>query len=285
MANTPTVAADLVPAISIDYVSKLNENINSLNKVLTASEMRPIAAGSTVNVYKTTAAALEAQVSENTLINATKVSRAVSHSLTMTLKKYRKQTSAEAIQKVGYDIAINDTDKKLIQAVQGAVRDRFYTALATGTGTASGTNLQTALADLWGKLAAYYEDMDATPIYFINPTDVAGYLGTASISTQTAFGFSYIENFLGLGDAILSPKITATKPIATAKENLIGYYSPVTGDVGTAFGLTSDESGLVGMKHYTTDQNASFETLILECVAFAPEFADGVFKATISSGE
>ena len=283
MANTPTVAADLAPAISVDYVSKLHENINSLNKVLTAAEMQQIPAGSTVNIYKTEADALEAQVAENALINATKVSRALAGSITMTLKKYRKQTSAESIQKVGYDIAINNTDKKIIKKVQGAIRDRFYTALNTGTGTASGTNLQTALADLWGKLAEYYEDMDATPIYFINPTDVSNYLGTANISTQTAFGFNYIEGFLGLGDAIISPKITATHPIATAKENLIGYYSPVTGDVGTAFGLTSDESGLVGMKHYTGDNSASFETLILECVAFAPEFADGVFKATISA--
>lgn len=33
-------------------------------------------------------------------------------------------------------------------------------------------------------------------MYFLNPLDVSEYLATANITTQTAFGMNYIEDFL-----------------------------------------------------------------------------------------
>ena len=137
------------------------------------------------------------------------------------------------------------------------------------------------MANLWAKLQGYYEDMDVTPIYFINQQDVADYLGTAQITMQTAFGFTYIENFLGLGTAIISPQVTAKAPIATAQENLNGAYAPVSGDVAQTFGLTYDASGMIGMTHQMKSENATIDTLIMSNVIFYPEYADGVFKGTI----
>ena len=166
--------------------------------------------------------------------------------------------------------------------MQKGIKGSLYTVLKAGTGTASGTNLQTALANLWAKLQSYYEDEDVTPVYFINPQDVADYLGTAQITMQTAFGFTYIENFLGLGTAIVSPQVTAKKPIATAKENLSGAYVPMSGDVAQTFNLTADTTGLVGMTHSAKTGNATVDTLLMSCVKFYPEFQDGVFVGTIS---
>ena len=125
--------------------------------------------------------------------------------------------------------------------------------------------------------------MDVNPIFFVNPQDVADYLGSAQVTMQTAFGFTYIENFLGLGTVIVSPQVEAKKPVATAKENLNGAYVPVSGDVGQTFNLTSDSTGLIGMTHAIKTDNASIDTLVLSCVKFYPEFADGVFKATIEA--
>ena len=153
--------------------------------------------------------------------------------------------------------------------------------LKAGTGSASGASLQIVLANLWAKLQEYYEDEDVTPIFFINQQDVADYLGTAQITMQTAFGFTYIENFLGLGTAIVSPQVTAKQPIATAKENIRGAYVPMSGDVARTFNLTADETGLIGMTHSTATSTATVDTLIMSCVKFFPEFADGVFKGTI----
>ena len=280
-----TVAADLEPSISVDFTSRLANNIVELQEVLGISDLIPMAAGNQIKIYKLAKKNTASQVGEGETIPLTEYERKLANTITLTLKKYRKNTTAEAIQKVGRQTAINKTDEKAVSDAQKDVKAAFYTELLKGTGTATGTNLQTALANLWAKLQVYYEDMDVEPVYFINPQDVADYLGTANISMQTAFGFSYIENFLGLGTAIISPKVTATKPVATAKQNLNGAYVPAGGDLAETFSLTMDATGLVGMTHQAKTENASVDTLLMSGVVFYPEFLDGIFIATISAGE
>lgn len=279
-----TVAADLEPAISVDFTSRISGNIAELQQVLGISELLPMAAGTDIKIYKMTKKNTPDQVGEGETIPLTEFERKLVKTFTLTLKKYRKHTTAEAIQKVGRSLAVNQTDEKLVSEIQKEIKGAFYTALATGTGTATGTNLQTALANLWAKLQGYYEDMDVTPIYFVNPQDVADYLGNAQITMQTAFGFTYIENFLGLGTAIVTPQVAAKTVWATAKENLNGAYASVSGDVGQTFSLTADATGLIGMTHQMKSDNASVDTLVLSGVLFYPELADGIFKGTISVG-
>ena len=277
-----TVAADLEPAISVDFTSRISQNIDELRRVLGISELMPMSAGTDIKIYKLSKKNTPSQVGEGETIPLTEFERKLVKTLTLTLKKYRKNTTAEAIQKVGRSLAVNRTDEKLVNEIQKEIKGAFYTALATGTGTATGTDLQKTLANLWAKLQTYYEDMDVTPIYFVNPQDVADYLGNAQISMQTAFGFTYIENFLGLGTAIVTPQVATKTVWATAQENLNGAYAPVSGDVGQTFGLTADATGLIGMTHQMKTDNASVDTLALSGVIFYPEFADGVFKGTIS---
>ena len=277
-----TVAADLEPAISVDFTSRISQNIDELRGVLGISELMPMSAGTDIKIYKLSKKNTPSQVGEGETIPLTEFERKLVKTLTLTLKKYRKNTTAEAIQKVGRSLAVNRTDEKLVNEIQKEIKGAFYTALATGTGTATGTDLQKTLANLWAKLQTYYEDMDVTPIYFVNPQDVADYLGNAQISMQTAFGFTYIENFLGLGTAIVTPQVAAKTAWATAQENLNGAYAPVSGDVGQTFGLTADATGLIGITHQMKTDNASVDTLALSGVIFYPEFADGVFKGTIS---
>ena len=277
-----TVAADLAPAISVDFTSRISQNIVELQELLGIADLIPMAAGTDVKIYKWTVAEPAAQVGEGETIGLTQVKRELADTITLDLDKYRRNTTAEAIQKVGRDLAINQSDEKLVQKVQKGIKVSLYTVLKAGTGTATGTNLQTVLANLWAKLQGYYEDEDVTPVYFVNQQDVADYLGTAQITMQTAFGFTYIENFLGLGTAIVSPQVTAKKPIATAKENLRGAYVPMSGDVADTFNLIADATGLVGMTHSAKTDNATIDTLLMSCVKFFPEFQDGVFVGTIS---
>ena len=279
--NTIT-ATDLEPAISVDFVSRISTNITELQQVIGISELMPMAAGTDIKIYEMKKTNSPEQVGEGEEIPLTEITRKLVKTITLDLNKYRKNTTAEAIQKVGRELAINQTDEKLVSEIQKDIKKEFYVALSTGTGTAAGTNLQITLANLWAKLQTRFEDMDVTPIYFIHPQDVADYLGTANVEMQTAFGFTYIENFLGLGTAIISPQVTAKKPIATAKENLNGAYAPTSGDVGITFGLTSDATGLIGMTHDAKTENASVDTLVLSNVIFYPEYADGVFIGTIS---
>ena len=256
---------------------------NADRQFLGVSELVPMATGTDIKIYEMTKDNAPSQVAEGVTIPLTEIKRKLKTTISITLDKYRKNTTAKAIQKVGRSMAVNQTDDKLISEIQKDVKKAFYTALATGTGTATGTSLQPTLANLWAKLQARYDDMDVSPIFFINPQDVADYLGTAQLTMQTAFGFTYIENFLGLGTAIISPQVTAKTIYATAKENLNGVYVPVSGDVAQTFGLTFDTTGTIGMTHQMKTDNATIDTLIMSCVKFFPEYADGVFKGTITA--
>jgi hypothetical protein len=278
-----TVAADLEPAISVDFTSRISTNITELQTILGVDQLTPMAAGTDIKIYKTVKVNSPDQVAEGETIPLTEITRKLVTTISLGLNKYRKITTAEAIQKVGRNLAINQTDTKLITEIQKSIKKSFYAVLATGSGTATGKNLQVVLANLWAAMQIYYEDMDVNPIYFINPNDVSDYLGSAQITMQNAFGFTYIENFLGLGTAIVSPQVAAKAPMATAKENLNGAYVPMSGDVAQTFGLVADSTGLMGMTHSTKTDNATIETLVMSCVKFYPEFSDGVFKGTISA--
>lgn len=279
-----TTSADLAPEISIDFTTRLNSNIEAFRQILGINEMVPMPAGTAIKIYKTTVASLASQVGEGEAITATKVSRALAQTITLVLEKYRRVTTAEAIQKFGRDLAVNKCDDELVAAIQKKIKKDFYTVLATGTGTAvAGENLQQACANGWAKLQEVFEDTDATPIFFLHPTDVGNYLGKANVTMQTAFGLSYLENFLGIGNAVISPQLTAGSVITTASQNLNGVYVPASsGDVATTFGLTSDSTGMVGMTHQVDGDKATLNTLIFSGVKFFPEVLDKVVKVSIT---
>lgn len=270
---------DVAPAITVDVRETLVSNINSIREVLGITDLMPMSVGSKIQTYKTTKVTNPAQVAEGELIGLTQYKREPDRLLTLTLGKYRKRSTAEAIQKSGRDIAINDTDARLIKEVQKSVKSAFYGVINADTATSvdAATTLQSALAALWGRMSVFYEDIDATPVYFVNPLDIAAYLGTAQVTTQTAFGFDYIENFLGLGTVIITPAVTQGEVRGTVKENLKGAYAPVNGEVGETFGLSSDETGLVGMKHSLADDHLSIDTILACSVLFYAELTSGVF--------
>lgn len=276
------VATDLEPAISVDFTTRLSSNITELQNLLGIADLEPMSAGTLIKVYKMEQVNTPEQVAEGETIPLTKINRKLAKTVELSLNKYRKQTTAEAIQKVGRNIAINQTDEKLVSGIRKDIKKNFYNVLLTGTGSTVGTTLQGALAAGWGKVKKFYEDEDATPVFFVSSDDVAEYLGSAQITMQTAFGWTYIENFLGLGTAIVTPALAKGKTIATAKENLRGAYVPAgSGDLAQSFNLTSDTTGLVGMTHQIAADNASITTLIMSGVVFYAELLDGVVISTI----
>ena len=283
-----TVAADIEPAISIDHNERLVTGIQSLLTVLGITQMTPMATGTTVKLYKYKKKNSPEQVGEGEEIKLTEFERKPAATYELKLEKYRKRSTAEAIQKVGKDKAVNKTDELLEREAQKSIKTKFYNFLKSGEGTADkGATLQAALANIWAKMSTYepFIDGDFTPIYFVNPLDIADYLATANVTLQTSFGFTYLENFLGLGTVIIDSSVEAKKPQATVKENLNGVYVPAGGDVGTTFGLTSDSTGMVGMKHFLVDGKASIDTLLMTGVTLYAEDLTGVFKGEIGSGE
>lgn len=279
------ITTDIEPAISIDHNERLVEGIQSLQTVLGITEMTALAAGNLVKQYKYSKTNTPAQVGEGEQIGLTNYKRTLANSFELTLKKYLKQTTAEAIQRSGRENSVNKTDDLLLLEVQKDVKASFFETIKAGTGKATpkAQTLQGALAAIWGQIQVYFADVDATPVYFVNPLDIADYLATASITVQTAFGFSYVQNFLGLGTVILDASVEQGKVYGTVTQNLNGVYAPAGGDVAVTFGLTADATGLVGMKHFTKDDHASVDTLIMSGVIFYAEDASGIIAASLTA--
>ena len=279
-----TVANDVAPAISVDLASNLSEGIRSLAEILGVNDMYAMSAGTLVNVYKSKVkGSLRKQPASGETVPLTEVERtAVSPELSLDF--YRKIVTAQAIQKAGRENALYDTDRALIGAIRKAIKASFFTAISAGSGKVTAqTTFQKQLAQAWSAIHTYFEDVDSEPVHFVNPADVADYLGTATISTQNAFGFDYVEDFLGLGTVIFSANVTKGTVISTAKANLHGAYVPANGEVGTEFGMTADESGLVGICHKVNTSMAGIESLMMTGVKFYAEDLAGVFKGTMTA--
>lgn len=277
--------ADLSKVRDVDFSERFSAGIETLMKMLGVTRKIEKKAGEVLKVYKVTGTLENGAVAEGEVIPLSKYQTTYTPIGEAVLKKWRKVTTAEAISSKGFGQAVNDTNNKMLKDIQKGIRSQFVTFLGTGEATAEGVGLQAAMAQVWGKMQVLYEDTAIETVYFMNPLDVADYLGAAQISTQTAFGMSYIENFLGMGTAILASDIPKGKIYATAAENIVLYYIPVTSsDMAQAFDLTADATGLIGIHTGPTYDNLSAETVAASGVGLFAENLGGIVVATISAG-
>lgn len=287
-AETNLITADKMKKVrEVDFVQQFTHNsLGKLLEVLGVTRKIPMMEGTTMYVYSVEGTLQDGAVGEGEIIPLSQYEVKKTAVGEITLHKWRKAASAEAIKKSGYDAAVRDTDAALLKDVQKGIRKDFFDFLngtISGSSTATGVGVQAALANAWGELQVLFEDDTAEAVYFMNPQDIAGYLGTANITTQTAFGMNYVKDFLGMGTVIMSSRITKGTFVATAKENLILYYLTMNGDVASAFNLRADELGYIGIKSgYQNEERAQIESLVMDGVQFLVEYAKGVVKGTIT---
>lgn len=280
-----TVKSALLTKVrDVDFTERFSTSIETLMKMLGTTRKIEKKAGEVLKVYKVKGTLEDGKVAEGEVIPLSKYETEYKAIGEATLQKWRKVTTAEAISEKGYGQAVNDTNDKMLKDIQKGIRKSFVDFLKTGTGKAIGVGLQAAMAQVWGQMQVLFEDTAIETVYFMNPLDVADYLGSAQITTQTAFGMSYIENFLGMGTAILASDVPKGKIYATAAENIVLYYIPVTSsDMAMAFDLTADETGLIGIHTGATYDNLSAETVAASGVGLFAEKLDGIVVGTITS--
>lgn len=284
MAETNLIKkADLVKAREIEFTFNFTEGVRKFMEALGVTRKIAKQAGTTLKAYRAVGTLEDGNVAEGEVIPLSKYTTEPVVLGEITLKKWRKATSAEAIIDRGYDQAVQATTDQMLRDVQKAVRADLFGYLAKGTGSASGADLQNTLAQAWGQLQVLFDDDAVEAVYFVNPLDVADYLGAAQITTQTAFGMTYVENFLGLGTVIMNASVPEGKLYATAKENIVLYYVPVNGaDLGEAFDFTADETGYIGI-HETPDySNMTAANTVVNGMVFFAERIDGVVVGTIT---
>lgn len=277
-------SADLARVREVDFVERFSENVNDLIEMLGITRKEEKVAGTVLKVLKASGTLQDGStVGEGDTIPLSKYETEEVDVGEITLKKWRKATSAEAIIDKGFDQAVTMTTDEMLKDVQKEVRSDFMDFLATGTGTATGVGLQAALAQTWGQLQVKFDNDDIQAVYFINPLDIADYLAKANISTQTAFGFTYVENFLGLGTVIMTSRVDKGKLYATAVDNIVLYYIPVNGaDLGNVFDFTSDTTGYIGVHEESDYTNLTASDTVLSGLGLFAEKLDGIIVGTIT---
>ena len=281
--NNTIMQADLARVRVADFNLQFTGNLQKLTEALGVTRKIAVQEGASLKQIKVVGTLESGNVAEGELIPLSHYETEEVGVGEIKLNKWRKGTTAEAILKGGYDQAVGATTDKMVKDIQKTIRGDLFTFMGTGTGTASGASLQPALANAWGKLAVLFEDDAVETVYFLNPMDVSDYLGNAQVEMQTLFGMNYIKNFLGLGDVFLNSNVPAGKFYATAKENIVLYYVNVgSGDIASAFGLTTDETGYIGINEYADKDTARVIDLVMSGVTFFPERQDGIVVGTIA---
>ncbi len=283
MAETNLIKkADLVRAREIDFVNTFGENTKKLLELLGVTRKIAKQAGTVLKAYTATGTLENGEVAEGDVIPLSKYETKAVPLGEITLRKWRKATSAEAIIERGYNQAVDMTTDRMLKDVQSILRSGFFAYLANGTGVASGADFQAALAQAWGQLQVKFEDDDVQAVYFMNPLDIADYLAQANITTQNAFGMTYVEDFLGLGTVITNSRVPKGKIYATAKDNIVLYYVPVNGaDLGEAFAFTADETGLIGIHEEPDYTNMTASDTVINGMVLFAERLDGIVVATV----
>lgn len=280
--------SDMKRVREVDFVRQFEHvSLEKLLEVIGMTRRIPMMEGTTLYMYKTTGTLQDGSVPEGEIIPLSEYETTKTPVGEITLKKWRKAASAEAIKKSGYDAAVRETDTALLRDVYADFRNTLFNFINgdfTGNATAGGVDLQSALADAWGQLQVKFEDDSAEAVYFVNPLDVSKYLGAASITTQNTFGMNYIEDFLGLGTVVMTSRITQGTFVATAKQNFILYYLTMGGDVASSFGLTTSDLEYIGINSgYSNNERAQIESLIMDGMVPLVEYAEGVVKGRIGN--
>lgn len=280
-----------VTAREIDFVTRFERNWQHLRDIL--GIMRPI--------KKQPGAVLKSKYAEGTLQSG-KVAEGeeIPYSkfvvkekpyAEMTIEKYAKAVSIEAIKDHGYENAVQMTDDEFLFQLQTNVTERFYDYLKTGTLTFTETTFQMALAMAKGRVENKFKQMhrNVTGVAgFVNILDVYEYIGAAEISIQNQFGFQYMKDFMGFNTIFLlsDSEIPRGQIIATPVENIVLYYvDPNESDFARA-GLVytvSGETNLIGFHTQGNYHTAVSEAFAIMGLTLFAEYIDAVAVGTINT--
>ena len=278
-----------VTAREIDFVTRFERNWQHLRDIL--GIMRPIKKqpGAVLKSKYAEGALQSGNVGEGEEIPYSKFTVKEKTYAEMTIEKYAKAVSIEAIKDHGYENAVQMTDDEFLFQLQTDVTGRFYDYLKTGTLTSTETTFQMALAMAKGRVENKFKQMhrNVTGVAgFVNILDVYEYLGAAEITIQSQFGFQYMKDFMGFNTIFLlsDSEIPRGQVIATPVENIVLYYvDPNESDFARA-GLVytvSGETNLIGFHTQGNYHTAVSEAFAVMGLTLFAEYIDAIAVITI----
>ena len=281
-----------VTAREIDFVTRFANNWDALRNIIGIS--RPIrkAPGTSLVSYTASVTLESGSVDPGEVIPYSKTTIVQASKSDLNIEKYAKAVPIEDVNKYGAQIAVEKSDDAFLTALQNVVLGKFYTFLNGADDlTGEADTWQAALAKAHGLVlnkSAGMQKAVTEVVGFANILDAHDYLGTATITMQTAFGLTYIKDFLGYSTLFLLPsaKIAQGTVIATPVENIDLYYIDPGDSEFARLGLnytTQGETNLIGFHAQGNYNTAVGESYALMGMALWAEYEDGIANVTFGA--
>lgn len=288
-ANLTKVANIDATVREIDFATRFGQNWDALREIL--GIMRPIrkTPGTKLTSYLATCTLQDGDVGEGEEVPYSLTSVEPVAFSDLTIEKYAKAVSIEAVNKYGAANAVEKTDTAFLNELTGKVMDRFYTFLQTGTLSGTYATWQMAVSMAIGKVVDKFKTMrkDITQVVvFVNTLDAYAYLGAANVTIQTQNGLSYVKNFLGASVVILSSEIPQNTVIATPVDNIDLYYIDPADSDFAKLGLNytvAGETNLIGVHANGNYNTVVGELFALMGMALWAEYLDGIAVVTVDA--
>jgi hypothetical protein len=284
-----TMSANIeVRAREIDFVTRFGDTWESLREILSVMRMIRKENGTVLKTKKASIVLQDGKVGEGEEIPYSLANVEETPYGEITIEKYAKAVSIEAVDEHGAEAAINMTDEAFLNELQGNILERFYAHLATGTLTSNEATFQMAVAMAIGKVKDKFKKMrknHSKIVVWVNTLDAYKYLGAAELTVQSAFGIDYVENFMGADKMILSSEIAEGKVIATPVDNIICYYVDPSNSGFRKLGLeytVSGETPLIGFHANGNYNTAVGESFALMGLTLLTEYIDAIAVVSIT---
>ena len=274
-----------------DFVTVFGQNWDALRQILGIT--RPIrkAPGSKLVSNKATVTLQSGSVGEGEEIPYSQATVTPAVYADITIEKYAKAVSIEAVAKYGAEVAVQKTDEAFRNELQKSVLSKFYTFLKTGELTNIETTFQMALAMAKGLVLNKFQQIRKTVtdvVGFCNVLDAYSYLGAAGISVQTQFGITYVKDFMGYSTLFLmgDNDIPSGTVIACPIENIDLYYIDPSDSDFAQLGLeftTDGETNLIGFHAEGNYSHAVGETYAIMGMTLWAEYIDGIAVVKIEA--
>lgn len=287
--NTTLTTDITVKAREVDFVERFTDTWEGLQDIFNIMRPIPKESGTTLVSYDAEVTLQDGAVEEGATIPYSKATITPVYYDDLTIEKYAKAVSIETVSKYGAEIAIQKTDDEFLRELQGTIMDRFYSFLQTGELTDTEETFQSAVAMSIGLVRDKFKKLrkDSTDvIVFVNTLDAYRYLGANELTVQTAFGLTYLQNYLGATTMVLSSEIPEGTVIATPAENIVLYYVDPADAGFKQLGLdytVQGETNLIGFHANGNYSTAVGESFALMGMTLWAEYLDGIAVVTIGS--
>lgn len=290
-SNMTGQAQIMVRAREIDFVTSFARDMQALLDILGITRMIKKENGSELKVRKASGTLQSGEVAEGEEIPMSQYEVTEQTIGNIKIEKYRKGVSLEAIAGKGYEAAVDQTDQEFRADLRNVVTGRLYDALKSGSLVSHESTWQMAVAMAVGRVKAKFEEMGRTATgvaVWVNTIDLFKYLGGSQITMQTAFGQTYLKDFLGADIMFVTSKIPQNTVCATPLNNLIAYYvDPADSEfvkAGLAYTVDS-ETGFIGFHIEGNYERAISDMFAIMGLRMMVEYLDAVANIAVGSSD